>query len=69
VSWDDPRLNELADGLREAHVRVAALPSQVRPRMTRHLLAVTDLAKRDPVLALDRLKSIMEDLNDDQNVL
>jgi hypothetical protein len=68
MGWDDPQLNELADGLREAHVRVAALPAQVRPRVTRHLLAVADLAKRDPALAMTRLKSLMEDLNDDQNV-
>jgi hypothetical protein len=66
--WDDPRLNELAEGLREAHVRVAALPAQVRPRVTRHLLAITDLAKRDPELAMSRLESLMDDLNDDQNV-
>jgi hypothetical protein len=66
--WDDPRLNELAHGLREAHERVAVLSPHVRPRLTRHLLAVTDLAKRDPELAMSRLKSLMEDLNDDQNV-
>lgn len=68
MGWDDPRLGELAEGLREAHLRVAALSAQVRAGLTRRLLAVTDLAKRDPELALSRLKSLMEDLNDDQNV-
>lgn len=68
-AWDDPRLNELADGLRAAHLSVAGLPAAVRPRVTRRLLAVTDLAKRDPELALSRLKSLVDDLNGDKNVL
>lgn len=68
MGWGDPRLDELAEGLREAHLRVAGLSAQVRPGLTRRLLAVTDLAKRDPELALGRLESLMEDLNDDQNV-
>ena len=50
--WDDPQLDALADGLRVAHARVSALPATVRPRMTRHLLLITDLAKRDAPLAL-----------------
>lgn len=54
--WADPRLNELAAGLREAHRAVAGLPAGVRPRLTRHLLVITDLAKRDPDLAARRLR-------------
>jgi hypothetical protein len=60
--WDDPRLNDLADGLRLAHARVGRLPVQVRPQMTRQLLVITDLAKRDAALALRRLESFLEDL-------
>lgn len=55
--WGDPRLNELASGLREAHRAVAALSPQVRPRLTKHLLVITDLAKRDPELAARRLRA------------
>jgi hypothetical protein len=66
--WNDPQLDALADGLRIAHVRVAGLPSQVRPQMTRHLLAITDLAKRDAALALRRLESFLSDLQSDENV-
>jgi hypothetical protein len=60
--WDDPQLDALADGLRVAHARVAALSAQVRPQMTRHLLVIADLAKRDATLALSRLESFLEDL-------
>jgi hypothetical protein len=60
--WNDPQLDALADGLRVAHERVASLPSQVRPQMTRHLLVITDLAKRDASLALRRLESFLSDL-------
>ena len=66
--WDDPELDALARGLREAHSRVAALPSSDRPRMTRHLLVITDLAKRDTALALKRLKSILRNLERNENV-
>lgn len=66
--WDDPELNALADGLRAAHARVVALPASVRPRLTRNLLMITDLAKRDPELAIQRLKSFMTDLDHDENV-
>ena len=66
--WNDPELNALADGLREAHARVAALPALVRPRMTRQLLIITDLAKRDAALALRRLKSFLGDLRGEENV-
>ena len=66
--WDDPLLDALADGLRVAHGRVSDLPAAVRPQMTRHLLLITDLAKRDAPLALRRLESFLTDLNSDENV-
>lgn len=66
--WDDPQLDALSDGLRVAHVRVAALPATIRPQLTRHLLLITDLAKRDAPLALRRLESFLKDLNSDENV-
>jgi hypothetical protein len=66
--WNDPQLDALADGLRAAHARVAALPAQVRPHMTRHLLVITDLAKRDAALALRRLESFLEAMDGDGNV-
>jgi hypothetical protein len=66
--WNDPQLDALADGLRVAHARVAALPALVRPQMTRHLLVITDLAKRDAELALRRLESFLEALDRDGNV-
>jgi hypothetical protein len=65
--WDDPRLDALADGLRVAHAWVAALPAESRPQMTRHLLVITDIAKRDAALALRRLESFLKDLNSDEN--
>jgi hypothetical protein len=66
--WDDPQLDALAEGLRVAHARVSALPPLVRPQMTRHLLVITDLAKRDAALALRRLESFLSDLEGDENV-
>jgi hypothetical protein len=66
--WDDPELDALADGLRDAHARVAALPPQVRPQMARQLLVITDLAKRDAALAVRRLESFLSDLESDENV-
>jgi hypothetical protein len=66
--WGDPVLNALATGLREAHARVAALPPRDRPGMTRHLLVITDLAKRDPSLAVRRLESFLKHLDGDENV-
>lgn len=60
--WEDPQLTVLARRLREAHAQVAKLPVAVRPRLTRNLLVITDLAKRDPGLAAERLESFMNDL-------
>lgn len=61
-AWDDPTLTVLARQLRDAHSRVAPLPSGVRQRLHRHLLAITDLAKRDPALAARRLETFLSDL-------
>lgn len=60
--WADPRLNELAAGLRDAHRAVATLSAEARPRLTRHLLVITDLAKRDPDLAARRLRAFLAGL-------
>jgi hypothetical protein len=57
------RLTRLARGLREAHREVAALERDERPRLTRQLLMITDLAKRDPELAARRLEVFMADLH------
>jgi hypothetical protein len=65
--WDDPLLTRLARRLRDAHRRVAVLPAVDRPRLTRQLLIITDLAKRDPRLALRRLETFLLDLDSDPN--
>ena len=62
-AWDDPDLTVLAVRLRDAHRRVAPLPEVDRRRLHRHLLAITDLAKRDPALAARRLETFLEDLD------
>ncbi|MEO5876171.1 MAG: hypothetical protein ABIS86_09420 [Streptosporangiaceae bacterium] len=61
-SWDDPDLTTLAAQLRLAHVRIAPMPADSRRRLHRHLLAITDLAKRDHELAARRLTSFLADL-------
>ncbi|HEU5158288.1 MAG TPA: hypothetical protein VFU43_14930 [Streptosporangiaceae bacterium] len=63
--WDDPVLTLLARRLRDAHRRVAGLPAVRRQRLTRQLLLITDLAKRDPRLALRRLEVFLADLDAD----
>lgn len=63
--WADPLLNELAAELREAHRAVAALPAHDRPRLTRRLLVITDLAKRDPELAARRLRAFRAGIDDE----
>lgn len=63
--WDDPVLTRLARRLRDAHRRVAALPTAQRRRLTRQLLIITDLAKRDPQLAVHRLEVFLSDLDRD----
>jgi hypothetical protein len=61
-AWEDATLIVLARQLRDAHSRVAPLPGHERRRLHRHLLAITDLAKRDPALAARRLESFLTDL-------
>jgi hypothetical protein len=63
--WDDPVLTWLARRLRDAHRRVAVLPAPERPRLTRQLLVITELAKRDPYLARRRLEIFLTDLDPD----
>jgi hypothetical protein len=60
--WDDPVLTSLAHRLRDAHRLVAPLPTDDRRRLIRHLLIITDLAKRDPELADRRLSAFLADL-------
>jgi hypothetical protein len=59
--WEDPTLTLLAERLRDAHRLVAPLPPEDRRRLIRHLLAITDLAKRDPALAARRLEVFLAD--------
>lgn len=66
--WDDPALTRLAQQLREAHRAVAPLPPQTRRRLIRHLLAITDLAKRDPALAARRLETFLADFHETPDV-
>jgi hypothetical protein len=61
--WEDPTLTLLAEQLREAHRLVAPLPPKDRRRLIRHLLAITDLAKRDPGLAARRLEVFLADFH------
>ncbi|MFD0691200.1 SCO5555 family protein [Actinomadura fibrosa] len=66
--WDDPVLTRLAQRLREAHRAVAPLPPDTRRRLIRHLLAITDLAKRDADLAARRLDAFLADFQDAPDV-
>ncbi|WP_192761066.1 SCO5555 family protein [Actinomadura algeriensis] len=67
-AWDDPELTRLARRLRDAHRAVAPLPPQVRQRLIRHLLAITDLAKRDAALAARRLEAFLADFQEAPDV-
>jgi hypothetical protein len=60
-------LTRLARRLRDAHRRVADLPAAGRQRLTRQLLIITDLAKRDPRLAVRRLEAFLADLDRDRD--
>ena len=66
--WDDPELTLLARRLRDAHRAVAPLPPEDRQRLIRHLLAITDLAKRDTALAARRLETFLADFQDAPDV-
>lgn len=61
--WEDPGLTQLAAQLRTAHVRIEPMPAEVRQRLHRHLLAITDLAKRDHELAARRLTAFIAELD------
>lgn len=54
----------MAERLRDAHRLVAPLPPETRQRLIRHLLAITDLAKRDSALAARRLDAFLADFRD-----
>ncbi|GAA1874480.1 hypothetical protein GCM10009736_47970 [Actinomadura bangladeshensis] len=66
--WDDPALTQLARQLRDAHKAVAPLPPETRQRLIRHLLAITDLAKRDAGLAARRLEGFLADFHEGPDV-
>ncbi|MEU8802171.1 hypothetical protein [Spirillospora sp. NPDC048819] len=66
--WDDPALTLLARQLRDAHRAVAPLPPEDRQRLIRHLLAITDLAKRDAGLAARRLETFLADFQETPDV-
>ncbi|TDC87702.1 hypothetical protein [Actinomadura sp. 7K507] len=66
--WDDPALTLLARQLRDAHRAVAPLPPEERQRLIRHLLAITDLAKRDAGLAARRLEAFLADFQETPDV-
>ncbi|MFI0409553.1 hypothetical protein [Actinomadura sp. 3N508] len=66
--FDDPALTQLARQLRDAHRAVAPLPAPSRRRLIRHLLAITDLAKRDPELAARRLETFLADFHEGPDV-
>jgi hypothetical protein len=62
--WEDPALTRLAHRLRDAHRMVAPLPPEPRRRLIRHLLTITDLAKRDCELADRRLEAFLADFRE-----
>jgi hypothetical protein len=62
-AWEDPALTVLAARLRDAHSRLQPLPGETRRRLHRHLLTVTDLAKRDPALAARKLETFLTELD------
>ena len=66
--WDDPELTSLALKLRDAHRAVAPLPPEERQRLIRHLMAITDLAKRDSALAARRLETFLADFQETPDV-
>jgi hypothetical protein len=61
-------LTQLARQLRDAHKAVAPLPPESRQRLIRHLLAITDLAKRDAGLAARRLEAFLADFHEGPDV-
>ncbi|MEU5989617.1 hypothetical protein ABZ806_11615 [Spirillospora sp. NPDC047418] len=61
-------MTQLARQLRDAHQAVAPLPPETRQRLIRHLLAITDLAKRDAGLAARRLEAFLADFHEGPDV-
>ncbi|WP_239067579.1 MULTISPECIES: hypothetical protein [Actinomadura] len=61
-------MTQLARQLRDAHKAVAPLPPETRQRLIRHLLAITDLAKRDAGLAARRLEAFLADFHEGPDV-
>ncbi len=62
---DERQFNELAARLREAHLRVAAMPlaSEEKASITRRLLTISDAAKRDLLRAAQRLDAFVGELD------
>ena len=62
---DDALLAHLAEQLRVAHARVAALNVSVEEKAstTRRLLAISDAAKRDVQRAAQRLEAFLAELD------
>jgi hypothetical protein len=65
--WDDSELNDLARLLREAFGQVAEVSPEDRPELTRRLLAITSIAKRDTTAAVERLETFMKTLAERRN--
>ena len=62
---DEALLQELADKLRQAHARVAALnvSAAEKSSTTRRLLAISDAAKHDARRAAQRLDAFLAELD------
>jgi hypothetical protein len=62
---DEELLRELAEKLREAHARVAALhvADEEKASTTRRLLAISDAAKHDVRRAAQRLDAFVAELD------
>ena len=62
---DDALLTELAERLRTAHARVAALSTSTAEKAstTRRLLAISDAAKHDVLRAAQRLDALLAELD------
>jgi hypothetical protein len=61
---DEQLLLHLAEGLRQAHARVASLevPPDQKVSITRRLLAISDTSKRDLTRASQRLDAFLAEL-------
>lgn len=61
---DEELFAQLAEGLREAHARVAALtvPMEQKASITRRLLAITQASKHDVTRAAQRLEAFLAEL-------